>query len=941
MTWAKFSIVCVCVSCLASSCPDNQPVVNPPPTDQPPTDPGTTSPPAPKPTVDLKINDSDGPLTLLAPATLTLSWTSTNATTVTASGGWTGNKVLTDSVVISNLASGVYSYALSATGAGGTAMDTVKVTVNLTPPPPPPPVQYQLTVVIQGQGTVSPNGGQFDQGTTVILTATAQTGWHFDHWSGALTGSVNPTSLQMTLNKTVTAVFVENPLPPAPTIDLKINGSNGPLTLVAPATLTLSWTSTNATTATASGDWTGNKAVTDSTTISDLGAGTYSYSIQVIGDGGTATDTVKVTVNPPAPTVDLKINDSNGPLTLVAPATFTVSWISSNATKVVASGDWTDLYVAVEKSLSGSEVVTIDQISDAYDYKHSQDYYFQIEADGPGGVVRDYVELTINQPYFTSSQVGDIFQVNYGFGTDFPQVAAWHLDSGYLRQVPNRESGWGPSVIIPPTYWELCYLPISWAEMPSPIPPDQTNTRFTSLVCMGNKIFALVYYGQPASKLLLVSDDVGQTWQQLLSGDSNVNGSTLLSFWGIAVDGDHLYIATTSGLLVSADEGRTFQWSFRWGWDPTISVSFAQGYGWITVGSWGSLSGVLRQLPNGLWSQDHNPPWSGWGKVFADYDDPANTAYVSSGYRTRDAGQTWSKRSPNDESTIFTGKLGGQAIVCSTESYSLDHGDTWQPLGNRLNYPLASGPDGQTLFASYHGLPSPRVVSVGLLGGPWYPLGLVDSSVSSNPYLTTGLGKIWVSVGDKLFAANLSDIVQTPVLRQGGQIKIGGVFGYHKRLLIDFSAALSNLDMSGRLDFSPPTKDGFTVTVTGSVIGNVILADKPGEAFKPVMISTMNEPPNWDSVNCFIGEAVFPFPASGWIVTPPVMASKFGVRGGTSPWKTNSPTVEIVFDSPAPVTGWVTPSTDPNDDNVGVWAGYDQLVPSWQYTITARPATSP
>jgi len=43
----------------------------------------------------------------------------------------------------------------------------------------------------------------------VTLTANADSGWLFDEWSGALSGDVNPETLTMDSDKTVTATFVE------------------------------------------------------------------------------------------------------------------------------------------------------------------------------------------------------------------------------------------------------------------------------------------------------------------------------------------------------------------------------------------------------------------------------------------------------------------------------------------------------------------------------------------------------------------------------------------------------------------------------------------------------------------------------------------------------------------------------------------------------------
>ena len=55
--------------------------------------------------------------------------------------------------------------------------------------------------------TIRPPGGSYPPATTVQLTATAATGWHFDHWSGDLGGTANPISITMGGDRTVTAVF--------------------------------------------------------------------------------------------------------------------------------------------------------------------------------------------------------------------------------------------------------------------------------------------------------------------------------------------------------------------------------------------------------------------------------------------------------------------------------------------------------------------------------------------------------------------------------------------------------------------------------------------------------------------------------------------------------------------------------------------------------------
>jgi len=76
-----------------------------------------------------------------------------------------------------------------------------------------PPQQYSLTVNINPQGagsvTLNPSGGVYVAGTTVTLTAVANSGYVFSSWSGSLTGSQNPARIVMNSNKTVTANFVQ------------------------------------------------------------------------------------------------------------------------------------------------------------------------------------------------------------------------------------------------------------------------------------------------------------------------------------------------------------------------------------------------------------------------------------------------------------------------------------------------------------------------------------------------------------------------------------------------------------------------------------------------------------------------------------------------------------------------------------------------------------
>ncbi len=75
-----------------------------------------------------------------------------------------------------------------------------------------PAPQRTLTATVTGNGsvTLSPAGGTYADGTSVLLTPAPATGWHFDHWAGDLSGNTSPGQLTIDAAKTVTAVFVQD-----------------------------------------------------------------------------------------------------------------------------------------------------------------------------------------------------------------------------------------------------------------------------------------------------------------------------------------------------------------------------------------------------------------------------------------------------------------------------------------------------------------------------------------------------------------------------------------------------------------------------------------------------------------------------------------------------------------------------------------------------------
>jgi len=82
---------------------------------------------------------------------------------------------------------------------------------------------FELTIAVEGSGTTDPVPGVYthDDGTEVTVNAIADAGWVFDHWDidGGDTTTDNPVTLVMVVDHDLTAVFVEEVVPPQPTIE--------------------------------------------------------------------------------------------------------------------------------------------------------------------------------------------------------------------------------------------------------------------------------------------------------------------------------------------------------------------------------------------------------------------------------------------------------------------------------------------------------------------------------------------------------------------------------------------------------------------------------------------------------------------------------------------------------------------------------------------------
>ncbi len=149
-----------------------------------------------------------------------------------------------------------------------------------------------------------------------------------------------------------------------PTVNIKCDGQAGDCTIPYGTASTLSWTTTNATSCSASRDWSGSKATSGSQSTGSLTTvKTYHYKLTCDGPGGSANDTVDVTVSAALPACVINsFTASPNPVNYNSSSTLT--WSSTNATSCAGTnGDasWPGV-----KATSSSQVTGLLTSSTTY-----------------------------------------------------------------------------------------------------------------------------------------------------------------------------------------------------------------------------------------------------------------------------------------------------------------------------------------------------------------------------------------------------------------------------------------------------------------------------------------------------------------------------------------------------------------------------------------------
>jgi hypothetical protein len=317
------------------------------------------------------VTIASNPVGPVIPGTpVTLTWSSTNNPSCTASGDWGGAKASSGSESTGALNTiRTYNFTITCSNATGGTFDSAAIQVL----PNPPSVSLTVSpssITVGNSATLNWNA------TNSPTSCTASGDWGGSKASSGSqsTGTLN-TARNYVYNLSCTNAggtgFMKNvnlavTIPPAPQVSLSAN----PISVTTGGSSTLSWSATNnPTSCTASGDWGGSKASSGTQNTGSLNVvKTYSYTLSCSNAGGSDSSTTTVGVSsggsaasPPVVTISVS------PSSIGTGSNATISWsATNNPTSCTASGSWSG-----SKAGSGSTSTGVMNTAGSYTYSLS------------------------------------------------------------------------------------------------------------------------------------------------------------------------------------------------------------------------------------------------------------------------------------------------------------------------------------------------------------------------------------------------------------------------------------------------------------------------------------------------------------------------------------------------------------------------------------------
>lgn len=320
------------------------------------------------PTVDIKADNSDGPIFLTPSQASNLTWTSTNSTSCSASGSWSGSKALTGSESTGALTTGSYSYVITCNNGAAYVSDSVEINVSGTPPPAPTitvstsSTCASVDISWSGYNTALSTGFKLYRNGVLVATLGNQTSYTD---SGLSAGSYTYTVKAFngvgdsTSSNSSSATASAQCVNPVPVVTLTANPTS-----TSDGDTTLSWSATNnPTSCTASNNksistWNGSKSPTGVSQLITSITSTTIFSLYCTnGSGPSATVNVTVTYVPkvqkPVVTLSASPNPTNEGLSSI------LTWTASNSpTSCTAAGGNAQWTGSITPTAGGTRTIT-------------------------------------------------------------------------------------------------------------------------------------------------------------------------------------------------------------------------------------------------------------------------------------------------------------------------------------------------------------------------------------------------------------------------------------------------------------------------------------------------------------------------------------------------------------------------------------------------------
>jgi len=257
------------------------------------------------------VTISANPTTITYPGSSIITWNSQNASSCWGSSAWTGTMAPSGTVSVNPSQTATYTiHCVNVNGAQSSA--SAVITVNQTQPQPQSVINPNPNPQILPSVYVTANPQTLSSGNATLISWSSSNAFSC-FGIGGLAGSLPMTgnqqvnvyqtttygvncsnfygsnSSQVTVSVSSAPVYNSYPFP---TVSL----SATPLTITAGNSVLLVWNSSSASACSASGGWSGSKAVSGSELV--MPAVNTTYSISCIGVAGTVSDSKFVTVNP-------------------------------------------------------------------------------------------------------------------------------------------------------------------------------------------------------------------------------------------------------------------------------------------------------------------------------------------------------------------------------------------------------------------------------------------------------------------------------------------------------------------------------------------------------------------------------------------------------------------------------------------------------------------